>query len=988
MESQNWGSDFEDPLEGYLGLSLFPRTLASLPNTPKPNDPDDLNHIHNFLKSMPMQCPNKLLEQAKVIVDNSSDLLESKMLSNLTSSSEDEAVVAPVSKNLQKQRPDLDHKMSQFSLKPNSSQSTGSLGPNWDSAELKDQSVTFERVENSKRELQRQTAGDSTELNQSDLFKVVPRTRRPGKPGLKRTDRYKDRYSELIAVNQSYPNVASQERDFSCSTANTEKRVICSTSQHPVSLEPSLEIAKLNDPVEFVAAFERIENAKREIQRQTGGLSMELDQSNLFKDRPRPHRQGIQGVKKTERYKHRYSENIPPNQSLQQDTKNTNFASQEQDLTDRYKHGYSENIPLNQSLQQDTENSNDASQESDSNVSIANKEKRVNNLFDELLNYEELDKDQVVSLLLDRLEIKPLDPQKLCLPNFEDIRRIDLRDTTRSHTPRNALSGSDINNFLSRIRSSKTPLQHISAESSTSPTPPNNLFSSISLLKKRIMQLNLSNDAFSAHDIDQSPTANAFPSDTINQQSYQVDTGKEFSISKESKSLMIEKNDIAVATMSSVEVAVGDFAGPSYKSENDNSSRLGYGVDVSSSGSHPDMEDNNGYNSIHHVIVNENLTMPDADAHAGTSGPNELDDKMEDMPREVVDFARPDIYKEDASRNNLDSIRSQLGFFGVCVSPPADQSNPAAIEDHATCGLSLHSDSDRHNEKVQESSSVPQEERTSAVLHPSKKCKTQGHSQRQSLSATEDNEVDECLNTAGSGSKQHNGRVQKSSSVPQNEQSDAVSRLSKKHEIKGLPQRQALAVTEDLAIDEHFSNALCGTEQHNEKVQESSSISQNDRSKRSLQRKDWKNKRLNRRQSLAATGDQAVDGCTNTVQSGPEQHNEMVQESSTVSSVDQGKGRRYPHKERRRKELSRRQSLAAVGTHWKSGVRRSTRIKSRPLEFWKGERFLYGRIHQSLATVIGIKYESPTKENGQPALKVKSFVPDKYKKLVDLAALH
>lgn len=37
----------------------------------------------------------------------------------------------------------------------------------------------------------------------------------------------------------------------------------------------------------------------------------------------------------------------------------------------------------------------------------------------------------------------------------------------------------------------------------------------------------------------------------------------------------------------------------------------------------------------------------------------------------------------------------------------------------------------------------------------------------------------------------------------------------------------------------------------------------------------------------------------------------------------------------------------ASGTSWESGVRRSTRIRSRPLEYWKGERFLYGRVHES-----------------------------------------
>jgi hypothetical protein len=33
---------------------------------------------------------------------------------------------------------------------------------------------------------------------------------------------------------------------------------------------------------------------------------------------------------------------------------------------------------------------------------------------------------------------------------------------------------------------------------------------------------------------------------------------------------------------------------------------------------------------------------------------------------------------------------------------------------------------------------------------------------------------------------------------------------------------------------------------------------------------------------------------------------------------------------------------------WDDGVRRSTRIRSKPLDWWKGERFLRGRIHKSM----------------------------------------
>ncbi|KAF8054734.1 hypothetical protein N665_1318s0004 [Sinapis alba] len=134
-------------------------------------------------------------------------------------------------------------------------------------------------------------------------------------------------------------------------------------------------------------------------------------------------------------------------------------------------------------------------------------------------------------------------------------------------------------------------------------------------------------------------------------------------------------------------------------------------------------------------------------------------------------------------------------------------------------------------------------------------------------------------------------------------------------------------------------------------------------------------------------------------------HGESVKEDKQKKTLShesgakkQTKGKSNERKEKTQKKtvtreskmFSRRKSLAAAGTNWEAGVRRSTRIKSRPLEYWRGERFLYGRIHESLTTVIGIKYESPGKKGkgDTRALKVKSFVPDAYKEMVESAALH
>ncbi|CAH9076099.1 unnamed protein product [Cuscuta europaea] len=85
--------------------------------------------------------------------------------------------------------------------------------------------------------------------------------------------------------------------------------------------------------------------------------------------------------------------------------------------------------------------------------------------------------------------------------------------------------------------------------------------------------------------------------------------------------------------------------------------------------------------------------------------------------------------------------------------------------------------------------------------------------------------------------------------------------------------------------------------------------------------------------------------------------------------------------QRETRSLKSRPSVADGGTMFEGGVRRSKRIKSRPLDFWKGERLLFGRVNESMK-LVGVKYESPTLGN----MKVKSYVSDKYKEVIELAA--
>ncbi|KAM6602172.1 hypothetical protein CsatA_021781 [Cannabis sativa] len=143
-------------------------------------------------------------------------------------------------------------------------------------------------------------------------------------------------------------------------------------------------------------------------------------------------------------------------------------------------------------------------------------------------------------------------------------------------------------------------------------------------------------------------------------------------------------------------------------------------------------------------------------------------------------------------------------------------------------------------------------------------------------------------------------------------------------------------------------------------------------------------------QRPASADGRSTDMHSGVPDNGSEQHTEMVEETSKIPLAKKRKEKSDLQNVKKRREISvtGRKSLAGAGTKWESGLRRSTRIRCRPLEFWKGERLLYGRVHKSLPTVIGLKYSSPDKGNGKLALKVRSYVSDEYKELLELAALH
>ncbi|XP_059642425.1 centromere protein C isoform X2 [Cornus florida] len=718
MVNEPKSSDLVDPLDNHSGLTLFPRTFRVSTNVPTPNDPDDIESIHNYMKSMALRSPSKLLEQAKVIIDGGSELLNSSSAHFAAFESKDEAIAAKGKENPQERRPALGRKRARFSLKPN--------------------------------------------LNQPS-----------------------------------------------------------------VSLEPSLDIAQLQDPEEYFLAHERLENAKKELQRQKVGVVTHVNEYNPSKT-ARRRRPGLLG--KSASYKHhQYASALSENN-------NTFMSSQETLELDILSPRYG--------LPPETTDPNFELQEKELAGSIDKTKNRVNELFDELLssNCENLDGDGTLSFLQESLQIKPIDLDKLCLPDLHDITRNDFMVSKEKLLgPRNTLS--DIQNMV-KGRSGKTPVKHKQVAESPinlldSATPPKSPFAAISILKKRILQSNMSSDPFSAVIVDLSPSKNPSSVECTAKQSDQVDLSKEMRVSEKLKSIFIEKDNNIVANTGTPASIRRDSFHHFETFTKDKSSGRSVGIDVRSSGSHGDLEHNNESSNIDERQLDDDVSRPN-EMDIQRTGPNEMEDHVEDMLDKAVSSAQP-----------LINIKDSIG----------------------------HADADSQTY-------VPIEMEENA-----------GDMRQEALSP-------------------------------------AVPDIN----------------TEDPTIENLKS-----------------SQSQLDQS------------------SPAAVEHHATNDPSRAPDIAPEQHNE---DPSRISFNKRSKATKPPREIRKRKPLSRRQSLAAAGTFWESGVRRSSRIKMRPLEYWKGERFLYGRIHESLTSVIGVKYASPVKGNEKPTIKVKSYVPDKYKELVELAALH
>nr|AAU04618.1 CENP-C [Solanum tuberosum] len=203
-------SDPVDPLHSLAGLSLLPTTVRVSTDASVSVNPKDLELIHNFMKSMETKGPG-LLEEAREIVDNGAELLNTKFTSFILSKGIDGDLAMKGKEKLQERRPGLGRKRARFSLKPPStSQPTVSVAPRLDIDQLSDPVEFFsvaEKLEDAEKEIERQK-GSSIHDPDVNNPPANARRRRPGILG--KSVKYKHRFSSTQPENDD-AFISSQE---------------------------------------------------------------------------------------------------------------------------------------------------------------------------------------------------------------------------------------------------------------------------------------------------------------------------------------------------------------------------------------------------------------------------------------------------------------------------------------------------------------------------------------------------------------------------------------------------------------------------------------------------------------------------------------------------------------------------------------------------------------------------------------------------------
>ncbi|KAI3975154.1 hypothetical protein MKX01_030690 [Papaver californicum] len=804
--------DLVDPIDFTTVLNLLPRTFKGLKNSSNTNQ-DDMELIKNRHGSVAIKSSETFMEQARTIVNRNFEHVNNELPCPIQSDNKEEDIVAERDKGREKERRRglLGHqRRPKFSLKPN--------------------------------------AMSQTSLNLEDMEK---------------------------------------------------------------------EIEKIEDPDEFFKAHERLENAKKEIQRQTGGVPTNSTKDDISTT-TRVRRPGLEG--RAVGHKHRYSLVGAGSNEVFSSQIETDFSSQSMDKpTTRTMDQYD---PTEESI------SMDVGLEKDS-VSAA--QSNVDRLLHELLSpaCTALDGDGALPFLQERLQIKPIHVDKLSLPDLDSFRSINvMAPAERADKSRESLS--EMGSLIRQSRNKTSTEIHLSTNTSmyqrVSPTSPESPFASVSLLKKRLsLKGQTARNPFSFSGLDYSPvrSTSLIKGKDIQDLSPDVECDHNNEANDTTAKAPDKKASSAACKFQSAMLVNDDTAGTNMVSK-----KL----------------------SMETVVCSANRSM-------GADGPSGvLQDKVEDVCHETATSQPKEtdlegLWNTDYSGSLLDGVNFIAGEHR-----PGD-----------------------------------------------------GDSQTANILPTQNSEVED-MRPNGDTSEQKEPGFE---DLPSGDIDCSPSHMDESVSAKGKPQTG----------DVFSQNPDILTEQHDETFPEPSLIESRKRKappENRTERQESCRKRLPgagtqgesdvRRSTRPRTrpleywkGEQFLDGRVQNESvsaTGKLQTGDVLSENSGIlteqrdetlakPSLNENKKKKASPQNKMERQITRRKSLAGAGTKWESGVRRSTRHRVRPLEYWKGERLLYGRVHESLLTVIGVKYESPPKsKNEKPAFRVKSYVSDEYKELVENAALH
>ncbi|GFY97017.1 centromere protein C [Actinidia rufa] len=1030
-----------DPLYGLSGLSLLPRTIRVSTDAPKPNHTEDIESIHNFMKSMMLRSPSKHSEQAKAIVDGNSELLNSNFASFIASENKNEDIAKRGKENAQERRPGLGRRRARFSLKPNSRRSVrykhrySSMLPESDDTFMSSQvSLGHDIFRPPGCISQPETADPDVELQEKELTGSISKTE----------NRVNELLDELLSNNSE----------------NLDGDELLSFLQHRLQIKP-LDLDKLclpdfhdvgkNDVMDLEDNLPRPRNALSDIHNLMKGIS---DKTPVKQKQvagspvhslasPTPPKSPFASISLLKKYLS-HSDLVndpfsPLNLSPARNSYSVEHVNEESDNYNTRKNSgvFGElkspitetgGIRVNDTQEMMTVDSiilfeksaNDDSSRHGvgiNDMSSGSHDDLIDNNVSRNTDAEIVD-DYDSRHKTDMMDVRTNCPNEMMTgDSVTQFEKSSIDNSSRHGVGINDMSGGSYGDLIDNNGSRNMGAGIVNDNDSSLNTDtdictncPNEMEENDSRFKTDTDK----NDDSSRHGVGINDMSSGSHVDLIdNNVSRNTDAEIVGDYDSRHKTVMMD-----VRTNCPNEMMTGDSVTRFEKSSIDNSSRHGVGINDMSGGSYGDLIDNNGSRNMGAGIVNDSDSSLNTDTDICTNCPNEMEendsrfkidtDKNDYSSRHGVGIndmssgSHVDLIDDNVSRNTDAEIvddydsRHKTDMMDVRTNCPNEMMTGDSVTRFEKSSID---NSSRHGVGINDMSGGSYGDlidnngsrnmgaglfQTDTDVHTS--CPNEME-ENNSRFKTDTDVRTSCTNEMGDNDNRFSTDVQENG--PNEMEENVGEMLHEAVSYEDLNFGDSSRPRNDFQTDRRneMENNVNQTDVPNEMEKNVENMPQNAQPDINIEHPTTG--KLNDQSSPVAVGPHTMDEPSETSDVIPEQHLENVQEPSGVLLNERSSEKRPPRAVRKRKTLSHRQSLAGAGTSWESGVRRSKRIRMRPLEYWRGERFLYGRIHQSLTTVIGVKYVSPAKgDEGKPSIRVKSYVSDEYKELVELAALH